>query len=104
MLLYRCRCLLLKAVTETIKNILVKFILNVVNIIIFFLGVLLGGYLFLHVREHVYMICHLLYVDCVFTIFMSFHLFSSINPLIWKLHNFKMKYLQNLLHWAKNVI
>ena len=44
------------------KVYLVKFILNVVNIFIFFLGVLLGGYLYLHARPYVYMILSLLYV------------------------------------------
>ena len=60
------------------KEYLVKFILNVINIIIFFLGVLLGGYLFLHVREHVYMILSLLYVGlCIYYFVISFLFFHK---------------------------
>ena len=32
---------------------------------------------------------------------LSFHFYSSVNPLIWKLHNDKIKYLKKLLHSSK---
>ena len=60
------------------RQYVLRFLLNVINIIVFFLGVLLGGYLFLHFRAYVYMILSLLYVGlCIYYFVISYLFFRQ---------------------------
>lgn len=62
------------------KKYFMTFILNVANILVFFSGVLLGGYLYLHVRDYVYFVLAALYVGLSIYYFILSHLYFK-NPI-----------------------
>ncbi len=58
------------------RGYLLRFLLNVINIVMFFCGALLGGWLFLEHRAYVYMILSLLYIVlCAYYFFIAVRFF-----------------------------
>ncbi len=54
-----------------------RFILDIANILLFFLGVFIGGFLFLHVHDYVYLILSVLYIGVSIYYFILVRLFFS---------------------------